>query len=394
MVLPKNTPSPLQKDPRNPQTSLVQQERYGEDCNTQCSSDSFVEKPSANHPWIQIYCSRNFTGWLSRHRTSLAFSTYQTGKLFLVGTDPDGGLSLFERTFNRAMGMFGDSQRLWLSTQYQLWRFDNALAAGQTYQERDRLYVPRVAYTTGDIDMHDVAVEDSGRVVFVATSLSCLGTISDRVSMTPLWKPTFISKLVPEDRCHLNGLALRDGRAHYVTAVSQSDVSDGWRSRRNDGGVVVDVTTNEIVCSGLSMPHSPRWYRDQLWVLNSGCGEFGRVNLETKTFEPIAFCPGYMRGLTFVGDHAVVSLSQPRHDKTFDGLPLNAELEKRDASAQCGLQVIDLNNGEIAHWLKVENEVAEIYDVVALSGTLRPMALGLKSDEIQRLLVLDEPSTL
>lgn len=348
----------------------------------------------ASQPWVEIYASLGFTSWLSRQFTSLAFSTYQTGKLFLVGTTRDGGLSVFERTFNRAMGMFSDGQSLWLSTQYQLWRFENALAVDELYQERDRLYVPRVAYTTGDIDMHDVCVESTGRVVFVATKLNCLGTISECRSFQPLWRPSFISRLAPEDRCHLNGVALRDGKARYVTAVSKSDVIDGWRARRNDGGIVIDVTTNEIVCEGLSMPHSPRWYRNQLWVLNSGRGEFGRVNLETRTFEPIAFCPGYMRGLTFVGDCAVVSLSQPRRDKTFDGLELDAELTKRDATAQCGLQVIDLKTGDIVHWLKVESEVTEIYDVVALLGTLRPMAIGLKTDEIQQLLAIDESGEL
>ena len=357
-------------------------------------SDGTLPSGTAAQPWVEIYGSHGFTSWLLSQRTSLAFSTYQTGKLFLIGCAADGRLSVFERTFNRAMGMCGDGQSIWLSTRYQLWRFENALSPGELHQERDRLYVPRIAYTTGDIDLHDVVIEDSGRVVFVATSLSCLGTISDRRSLQPLWRPPFISKLALEDRCHLNGLALRDGRARYVTAVAQSDVADGWRSHRRDGGVVVDVTTNQIVCEGLSMPHSPRWHRNQLWVLNSGRGEFGRVNLETRRFEPLAFCPGYTRGLTFVGDHAVVSLSQPRHDKTFGGLDLDAELARRHATAQCGLQVINLQSGDISHWLKVENEVTEIYDVIALPGALRPMALGLKTDEIERMIVLGEPGRL
>lgn len=354
------------------------------------NSNSAHGRRLTTQPWLEIYASRGFVPWLVSHQTSLAFSTYQTGKLFLVGSSPDGGLSVFERTFDKAMGLFGNSESLLLSTKYQLWRFENALSPGQQHQERDRLFIPRLAYTTGDIDMHDVVVEDSGRIVFVATSLSCLGTVSERLSLKPLWQPPFISKLAPEDRCHLNGLALRDGKARYVTAVSKCDVGDGWRSLRNDGGIVMDVTTNEVVCGGLSMPHSPRWYRDQLWVLNSGKGEFGRVNLQSGQFEPLTFCPGYARGLTFIGDYAVVSLSQPRHDKTFGGLALDDELSRRDATAQCGLQVIDLKSGDVVHWLKVESEMTEIYDVIALPGALRPMALGLKSDEIQRLLVLDE----
>lgn len=358
------------------------------------STSSAAPPRDASAPWVEIYGSRGLPDWLAAQRTSLAFSTYQTGKLFLIGTSADQRLSVFERTFDRAMGLCGDGQSLLLATKYQLWRFHNALKPGQLYQERDRLYVPRVAYTTGDIDLHDVAIEDTGRIVFVATSLSCLGTISERLSMQPLWQPSFISKLAPEDRCHLNGLALRDGKARYVTAVARCDVADGWRDRRVDGGIVIDVTTHDIVCDGLSMPHSPRWYRDQLWVLNSGRGEFGRVDLTTGRFEPVAFCPGYIRGLTFVGDYAVVSLSQPRHDKTFGGLLLDEQLARRNATAQCGLQVIELQTGNIVHWLKVERDVSEIYDVIALPGALRPMALGLKTDEIQRLLVLDEPGAL
>ena len=134
---------------------------------------------------------------------------------------------------------------------------------------------------------------------------------------------------------------MRDGRPAYVTAVADSDVVDGWRDRRRDGGCVIDVAANEIVARGLSMPHSPRWYRDRLWLVNSGTGEFGTVDLATGRFEPIAFCPGYLRGLAFVGDYAVVTLSKPRH-VTFHGLELDERLQQRGAEPQCGLQVIDL----------------------------------------------------
>ena len=114
-------------------------------------------------------------------------------------------------------------------------------------------------------------------MIFVNTLFGCLATFSPRASFQPLWRPPFLSALVPEDRCHLNGLAMRDGRPAYVTAVAASDVADGWRDRRRDGGCVIDVASGGIVASGLSMPHSPRWYRDRLWVLNSGTGEFGSV---------------------------------------------------------------------------------------------------------------------
>ena len=290
--------------------------------------------------------SRHFLDWLAEMRVSLAFSTYQTGKVFFVGRKLDTGLAVFERTFNHCMGLWAspDGRTLWLSSKFQVWRFEQAAAAVVPYQsaaaegddagipawaERgyDVAYVPRVGYTTGDLDVHDIAVDANGRVIFVCTLFGCLATLSERASFQPLWRPPFLSALVPEDRCHLNGLAMRDGRAAYVTAVADSDVADGWRDRRHDGGCVVDVASGEIVARGLSMPHSPRWYRDRLWLVNSGTGEFGTVDLATGQFEPIAFCPGYLRGLAFVGDYAVVTLSKPRH-VTFHGLALDDQLKR------------------------------------------------------------------
>ena len=141
-----------------------------------------------------------------------------------------------------------------------------------------------------------------------------------------------------------------------------------------------------MVVSDLSMPHSPRHYRGRLWLLNSGTGEFGSIDPASGQFAPVTFCPGYLRGLAFIADYAVVGLSQPRHDKTFGGLPLEAELARHGAEARCGLQVINLRSGDVAHWLRVEGMVRELYDVVVLPGVSRPMALGFKTDEIQRLL--------
>ena len=223
-------------------------------------------------------------------------------------------------------------------------------------------------------------------MVFVNTLFGCLATVSERYSFVPLWRPPFLSKLAAEDRCHLNGLALENGHPAYVTAVSQSDVADGWRDRRRDGGCVIDVRTNEIVAAGLSMPHSPRVYRDQLWLLNSGTGEFGLVDRSTGSFEPLTFCPGYLRGLSFVGDYAVVGVSLCRENRTFQGLALDDNLRERNAEAHCGLCVVDLRSGDLVDWLWLTGVVQELYDVVVLPGVRRPSALGFKTDEIRRTL--------
>src|SRR5262249_46545502 len=244
-------------------------------------------------PRLEIHTSRQFTSWLAEQRLSLAFTTYQAGKLFLVGLRADGRLSVFERTFNRCMGLCGDGQTLWMSSLYQLWRFENFLAPGQTANGHDRLYVPLAGHTTGDLDVHDLAVDGAGRLLFVNTLFGCVATLGERHSFRPLWQPPWQSKLAAEDRCHLNGLALEAGRPRYVSSVSRADVADGWRNHRRDGGVVIDLAANAVVCAGLSMPHSPRVHRGDLWLLNSGTGCFGRIDRAKGAFEPVAVFAGY-----------------------------------------------------------------------------------------------------
>jgi uncharacterized protein (TIGR03032 family) len=339
---------------------------------------------------LEITATRNFTQWLSEQQASLMFTTYQTGKLFSVGLQEDGNLSVFERTLARCMGLYStpDAQTVFLSTLYQIWRFERATSKGEAYTGYDGLYIPQASTVTGDVDAHDVVLTNEKDLIFVNTLFSSLSKTSDRFSFTHFWKPPFISKLAAEDRCHLNGLAMRDDKPRYVTCVSTSDVNNGWRDRRWEGGVVLDIESDEIIADGLSMPHSPRWYKDQLWILNSGTGEFGTIDLASGAFNPVAFCPGYPRGMAFINDYAVIGMSLPRDNKTFSDLPLQKNLKNRNADARCGLQVIDLNSGDVVHGIRIEGIVAELYDVVMLPGVIRPMTLGFKSDEIQHVLSL------
>ena len=198
----------------------------------------------AQTPSLEISASRQFNSWLHEQNLSLAFTTYQAGKVFLIGLQPNGKLSIFERSFDRCMGLYTSGSTLYLSSLYQIWRFENALQPGQIHDGYDALYVPQVAYITGDLDVHDLIVEKTGQLVFVNTLFSCLATVSNTHSFKPVWQPPFISKLAAEDRCHLNGVALRDGKACFVTLVGQTDIADGWRDRKQDGGSIINVITN------------------------------------------------------------------------------------------------------------------------------------------------------
>jgi uncharacterized protein (TIGR03032 family) len=345
-------------------------------------------------PQFRFSASRQMAAWMAEHRVSLGFTTYQAELMFLIGLQDNGRFHFANRSFPRCMGLWCDGQTLWMSSLYQLWRFQNVLRDGETREGCDRLFVPRIAYTTGDLDIHDIAPDASGRPVFVNTLYSCLSTASEHASFAPLWQPPFVSKLAAEDRCHLNGMAMRDGRPRFVSAVSRSDVASGWRDRRAEGGCIVEVDSGRIVTSGLSMPHSPRLWRNRLWVLESGTGFLGTVDVVSGAFERVTFCPGYLRGLAFHKGFAVAGMSKPRRDQAFSGLALDRELAARDADPRCGIVVIDLASGDLVHFLHIEGDIGELYDVVVLPDIVRPMALGVLTDEIRRALTIDRPQPL
>ena len=344
--------------------------------------------PGMQQPKLEFNTTRLFGSWLNEHNASICASTYQTGILFMLGVKPDGSMSYFTRAVARCMGLHVSQQTLWVGSMFQVWRFENTLKPGEHHQEFDAYYVPRIAYTTGDIDIHDVNVDKSGMPIFVNTMYSCLATTDERYSFRPLWKPPFISRLAAEDRCHLNGLAMVDGEPKYVTCISRSDAASGWRDFRQSGGLVLDVPSGEVVCSGMSMPHSPRWYQGKLWLHNSGTGEFGYVDMDKGRFEPVAFCPGYLRGLGFIGDYAVVGLSIGR-ENTFTGLALQDNLDKKGAMARCAIQVVSLKNGDIPHEIRLVGDIRELFDVAVIPNVRVPGSVGFLSDEIWKRITIE-----
>lgn len=336
-----------------------------------------------------IRFSPGLSAWLSRHDCSLALTTYENGRLFMIGRRPDGGLRIHRRLIEQCQGLWTDGSSLWTSSMAILWRFENEFLPGHRSEiGADRRFVPREGRVTGRIDCHDIGMGEDGPI-FVNTFFNCLATISDKASFRPVWRPPFIARVAPGDRCHLNGLAMDGTRPAYVTAIAATDTVDGWREHRRDGGVIIDVASGEIVASGLSMPHSPRLYDGRLWVLNSGRGEFGTVDPASGRFTAVTACPGYARGLAFIGDHAVIGLSRPRRNKTFTGLELDDALAASGEAPRCGLIVVDLTSGAVVEWLTFGDDVAELYDVAVMAGVRQPEAIGFVGEEIRRAFTLE-----
>jgi uncharacterized protein (TIGR03032 family) len=342
---------------------------------------------------VRIECAAEppFQNWLAQCGGSVAVSTYQAGKVAMIGWD-GRQVTLLMRQFDKPLGMAVVANRMVLATRHDLWVFANSPILAYEYLEEqpgryDTLFLPRATYYIGDVHAHDVAISGE-RIVFVATRFSCLATIGFDYSFTPLWKPRFISDLVPEDRCHLNGLAMLDGRPKYVTAMGTTDTAGGWRQEKAGGGVLIDVDSGEVVLGGLSMPHSPRLHAGRIWLLNSGAGQLTTVDPKSGAAELVCELPGYTRGLSLVGDYALIGLSKIREKHIFGGLPV----QERCESLRCGVAVVHLPSGGLVGIFDFTAGCEELYDVQFLPRIFRPMILNLDKPAVWQAITYKEAS--
>ena len=342
--------------------------------------------PTSNEPLRSIHTD-NFPDVLKHLGISLVVSTYQAGKLIVVRAD-GGALNTHFRLFQKPMGLAVNRERLAIGSGVQIWELRNvpAVAAKLTpLGKHDACYLPRTIHVTGDIDIHEMAWGNEG-LWFVNTRFSCLCTLDFNHSFVPRWRPRFVSAYAPEDRCHLNGLEMVAGQPKYVTALGSTDDPGGWRRHKANGGLLIEVDSHEIVAQGLSMPHSPRWYRDQLWVLESGCGSLAKVDPKTGTWETVAQLPGFTRGLDFCGPLAFIGLSQVRETAVFSHLPITQQEHERT----CGVWVVNIETGQLLAFLKFEDAVQEIFAVQVLHGIRFPEVISAESEHLSTAYVLPD----
>ena len=303
---------------------------------------------------------------------SLFVSTYQAGKLVVLRAD-EGKLNTHFRQFEQPMGIAVNQHHLAIGTAREIGIFHNVPAVTAKLEppgKHDACYLPRKAHITGNIFIHEMAFGE-GELWFVNTRFSCLCTLDTSNSFVPRWRPPFVTALSPEDRCHLNGMAMFNGKPRCVTAHGSSNDAQGWREKKVNGGIVMDVANGEIVASGLSMPHSPRIYGGKLWVLNSGFGSVGTVDLDTGKYEEFARLPGFTRGLDFYGNFAFIGLSQVRETAVFSGIPI-AEEEERS----CGVWVLNIHTGETVAYVRFEDALQEVFAVNILPNIRYPEVIN------------------
>lgn len=327
---------------------------------------------------VRFEYSPQFPRILEHCRATLLISTYQAGKLGVISAH-QGKLQLAFHTFEQSMGVAASPQRIVVGSRGVVWFLNAAHDLAPRIEpdlQHDACFLARSALVTGNIHIHDLAWGDSELWV-VNTLFSCLSSLSDEFSFVPRWRPKFISQLAAEDRCHLNGVALQNGRPRFVSALAQTDTPAGWRPNKASSGVLIDVDSNEVVTSGLSMPHSPRWFGDRLWVLNSGHGGLNTVDLASGKTTEVVGLPGYTRGLAFSGQFAFVGLSRIRESNVFGGLPI----AERHPQLHCGVGIVDLVSGQSVAALQFHSGVEEIYDVQLMPGIRFPVLSGHQPQE-------------
>src|SRR4051812_41543681 len=313
----------------------------------------------------------NFPSLLRQLGASLLVTTYQAGKLVMVRDEGDH-LNTHFRTFRAPMGLALRGDRLAIGTSMQVWEYRDVPAVAAKLGPgpvRDACFLPRRCHVTGNVLVHEMAF-GGDELWFVNTRFSCLCTLDPSSSFAPRWRPPFVTALEPTDRCHLNGLAMEDGRPRYVTALGATDSAAGWRANKARGGVLLDVPSGETVASGLSMPHSPRLHGGRLWVCESGAGTLGVVDPATGRYEAVASAPGFTRGLDFAGGLAFVGLSQVRESAVFSGIPITERLAESERT--CGVCAVDLAGGHVVALLRFESAVQEVFAVQVLPGRRYP----------------------
>jgi len=320
--------------------------------------------------------------------TSLLVTNYQGGNLIALRAD-GATVNTHYAHFAKPMGLAVTRDRLMIGTETGVREFRNIPSVAQRLEpphRHDAVYIYRKHHVTGDIDIHEMAIGADNECWFVNTRFSCLCTLDADTSFRPRWRPNFISALAPEDRCHLNGLAMADGKPRWLTALGATDGAQGWRANTKNGGVVIDYATRDVIVRGLSMPHSPRWYRDRFWILESGKGSLATIDLASGKVETVARLPGFTRGLDFVGPLAFVGLSQLRETNPLTDIPITDE----NIDRMSGVWVVNIETGETIALLKFGDAVQELFAVQAIPNVLYPDIVDEDDELLQTIFALPD----
>jgi uncharacterized protein (TIGR03032 family) len=312
----------------------------------------------------------------------LAISTYQAGKLIFISPKDENNLVQLARTFDKPMGFSFNKEhnKLAMACRDQVIVFtaNEQLAAHypKSPATYDTMYFPRLTYHTGGLDIHDLQFGENDSLYAVNTLFSCLVRIDDNYNFVPFWAPPQITELVSEDRCHLNGMAFKNGKPKYASAFGKGNTYQSWRETVTTGGLIYDVETNQPVAENLPMPHSPKVYNNELYVLLSATGELAKIDIKTGKYDVVTKIEGFVRGMSLHKDYLFIGTSKLRkNSSTF------AKLAFAEKANKCSVQVIHLPTGALSGNITYSTTVDEIYDIHVMPGKTRPNILNTTSED-------------
>ena len=319
---------------------------------------------------------------LQQLNCSIGISTYQAGKVIFISAKDENSLIQLPRNFEKAMGIAEDNlkDKIAIACKDEVIVFRNSTDLAKFYPKSpnkyDALYLPRNTFHTGAIDIHDLNFGKNGELYAVNTLFSTIVKIDDDYNFTPYWTPNFINKIVAEDRCHLNGMAMKDGKPRYATAFNKGNTPQSWRKKIIESGIIIDVVNNNIITDGLAMPHTPRIFNNELYVLLSAIGELVKVNTNDGSYETIIKIDGFVRGMSLHNDYLFIGLSKLRKNSSTFG-----KLAFAEKAREAGIVILHLPTKSIVGKLTYLTSLDEIYDIHILANKIRPNILNTLKDD-------------
>lgn len=347
-----------------------------------------IDEHSTKEPSVAYLNTENLPSLFQEHNFSICVTTYQACRTLLFSSSSPSKLSMLMRTIPKPTGIALGKRFLAVASKYQIWLFAGAKNLRNKEGEvrpNDINFLPRYSHVTGNIDAHELAWHND-RLIVVNTLYSCLSVLEPDWSFTPIWKPKFISKICAEDRCHLNGIAVDEKGPKYVTALGKSDKAAGWRDNKVTGGILIDVTSNEIIAEGFAMPHSPRIYAGKIWLLDSGNGALVMIDPKTAAKTNVIRFHGFLRGLNFYKHYALLGVCKAREKSVFGNLPIEKEFKE----FQCGVAVVNLNTVKLEGYIHFTKGVEELFDIAVLPNYTNPYMVGFEGDEIEMIKIFNE----
>ncbi len=323
---------------------------------------------------ISCQADDGFKGWISNYGGSLVFTTCRSGKLGILGWDGQV-VTLTMRQMDVPKGLAVLNEQILVTSRSEVTLFSNAPLLAYDYDPKnpglyDACYLPRTTWYVGELGAGEVLTDRAG-MLFVNTIFSCVSRPSFKYHFESVWKPDFVTELVPENRCNLSGAAVADGRLAYVTAFAKTNTHNGWASVPMNAGILMDARTGGVILEGLQRPCSPRWYKECLWFLNSAAGELCVMNPQTCETKTVCHLPGITRGLTFWGNYAVVGLTKLGKNEENTKFPIR----RLNNITYCGVAIVNILTGRTEGMFYFERGCEEIFDVNLLPKVHRAAVL-------------------